>query len=772
MKAEALKIKEKIFYFAKSYPLRIAFIKFVCFVAGIIISKGNIFGVCYPFGISFSASMPGRFVLPTIIGAAAGYLFPLNLSLGVRYISTLISITAVRWTLSDFTKIKNHFLYIPMIVFCSSMVTGLAVLSSEGFDLKDIFLSVLESLIAAGAAYFFERTFKILIRKNIYNLDIREFTFIILSLNIILLSFSGFSFFDISIGRVLALLTILVSSYVAGVEGGAVSGIASGVIFSLPAFGFGYISSSYAFGGMIAGLFSSLGKFGLSFAFIFSWLIIAFQSGDSVRLVCGIYEVLIAISIYLLIPCELLNKFRIKNSCSANFVREMNLKQILARKLHFASKSVNSVPVYIEKAFWDVFKSENTNLSFKSACVDNIYLTCKFCKKAPECWGENARNTSNFFSNLIDEIDFNKKLDIKHNMFDFCENKGRIIESIERNYANFERQNNAKLNLGKFKKSISEQMNAVSSVMEDFAKNSEQKLTVNQELSGILVDKLRKFGMPVLNLICYLNSKEKICIDIECDSILSNKFSEKIVAVISKICGKKLGMPTINNYGTTSRIQICEIKNLSVDFGFTQHSFGGGAVCGDSFCKFEDGEGNFNVILSDGMGTGDAAAIQGNITAELMKNFIKSGIGAGSAVKFVNSALLLNGDQEILSTLDMISLNLFDGNAKFLKAGSPPTFVVRNEEIIKINAPSLPIGILSETNISFEEFNLKSGDFVLMFSDGITDIGEDWICDVIKSKNYENAKELSKRIVKKAIDIRKVNNHDDDITCIAMRLAG
>ena len=84
----------------------------------------------------------------------------------------------------------------------------------------------------------------------------------------------------------------------------------------------------------------------------------------------------------------------------------------------------------------------------------------------------------------------------------------------------------------------------------------------------------------------------------------------------------------------------------------------------------------------------------------------------------------------------------------------------------------MPIGILSDANISFEKFNLQAGDFIIMFSDGITDIGEDWICDIIKSKNYENAKELSKRIVKKGIEIRKTNNHDDDITCIAMELAG
>lgn len=769
MKAEAIKIREKIFYFVKNYPLRMVFIKCMCFLAGVIISKGNILGICYPFGISFSASVPGKFIAPTIIGAAAGYLFPLNLSLGIRYISALISVTAVRWTLSDFTKIKNHFLYIPIVVFCSSFVTGFAVISSEGFDFKDVLLSVFESLIAAGAACFFERTFKILVSKKIYNLNIREFTCVILSLNIILLSFSGFSFLGVSVGRILAIFTILISAYVASVEGGAVAGIASAVAFSLPSFGFGYAPIACAFGGMVAGLFSHFGKFGIAFAFMFSWLMVAFESGDSARLVCGIYEVLIAIFIYLLVSCDFLDKFKIKRFGCEN---KSDFKQVLAQKLRFASKSVNSAPAYIEKAFWDVFKPESKNLNFKTGCVSSIYRLCKHCEKAPLCWGERAKSTSDFFGNMINIAETNKSVNFKLDALGFCENKDEIIKSIRKNYNKFGRQNSAKAAFSKFKKSISEQMGAVSSVMEGFAEKSGEKLVVLEETSDILEKELLKMHIPVLHLVCYRNNKGKICVDIECDSVFANKFSKKVVEKVSEVCGKKLSEPIINNYGATSRIQLCEIKNFSVDFGFTQHAFGEGLVCGDSFCKFEDGEGNFNVIISDGMGTGDAAAVQGNITAELMKNFVKSGMGASSAIKFVNSALLLNEGEEILSTLDMLSLNLFDGQAKFLKAGAPPTFIVRSDEIIKINSESLPIGILSDANISFEKFNLQAGDFIIMFSDGITDIGEDWICDIIKSKNYENAKELSKRIVKKGIEIRKTNNHDDDITCIAMELAG
>lgn len=769
-KAEAVKIKERIFYFAKNYSLRFIFVRFMCFIAGIIISRGNILGAYYPFGMSLSAAVPGKFIAPAVIGTVAGYLFPLNLSSGIRYISTVISITAVRWTLSDLTKIKNHFLYVPAVVFCSSLITGFAVSSAEGVSLREISLNVLESLIAAGAAYFFKNSFNVLSRKKIYNLSTREFTFVILSLNIVLLSVSGFSTFGISIGRILALLIILISAHVLGIQGGALAGISSGAVFSLPAFGLSNISVSYAFGGMISGLFSHFGKLGISFAFIFSWLITAFQSGDSSRLIYGIYEVLIAIFIYLAIPGSFLSKFKKSGFDFWGVKNKSDLKRVFAQKLHFASKSVSSVPAYIEKAFWDVFKFENKSFSFKSDCVASIYSACKHCKKAPLCWGENAKNTSDFFGRMIDKINLGKDFGITPALFEFCENKNKIINSIKESYSKFDRQNSAKNRLCELKRSISEQMSGISSVMEDFSQVSNQKLTVKEDLLDSLKNELLKKHIPVLNLICYQNENQKLFIDIECDSIFANKFDEEIVNLLSKACGRKLSMPVTNNYGMTSRIQICEAKKFSVDFGFSQHAFGGGAICGDSFCKFEDGEGNLNVIISDGMGTGDAAALQGNITAELMKNFVKSGIGATPAVKFVNSALLADGSDETLSTLDMVSINLFDGNAKFIKAGSPPTFIIRGGEIIKISAESLPIGILSEASISFKEFNLQKDDFVLMFSDGVTDIGEEFVSDIIKSQKYESAKMLSNIIVKKSVSVRKKNCHDDDITCIAMKI--
>ena len=62
---------------------------------------------------------------------------------------------------------------------------------------------------------------------------------------------------------------------------------------------------------------------------------------------------------------------------------------------------------------------------------------------------------------------------------------------------------------------------------------------------------------------------------------------------------------------------MCEKTKYKIDFEIAQHHCNGSSVCGDSFKAFEDGFGNFNIILSDGMGTGKSAAKEGSLLRNL-----------------------------------------------------------------------------------------------------------------------------------------------------------
>ena len=85
-----------------------------------------------------------------------------------------------------------------------------------------------------------------------------------------ILAFANVMIGYVSVGRILAVLAVLYCAQYGGVGGGSVSGIATGIIFSLSSASLSYIAGAYAFGGLIAGLFSPLGRIAVAGAFILS----------------------------------------------------------------------------------------------------------------------------------------------------------------------------------------------------------------------------------------------------------------------------------------------------------------------------------------------------------------------------------------------------------------------------------------------------------------------------------------------------------------------
>lgn len=154
-----------------------------------------------------------------------------------------------------------------------------------------------------------------------------------------------------------------------------------------------------------------------------------------------------------------------------------------------------------------------------------------------------------------------------------------------------------------------------------------------------------------------------------------------------------------------------------------------------------------------------------------MATLIKAGIGFDCALKIVNSALLVKSGDESLATIDLAVFDLFSGKVNFMKAGATISYVRKFGKAIKIDAPSLPVGILNEVEFSREDLELSQDDLIVLFSDGVTASGDDWIPAIIESWKGEAPQELAEKALSEAI-ARRNDGHDDDITVIVMKIAG
>ena len=197
---------------------------------------------------------------------------------------------------------------------------------------------------------------------------------------------------------------------------------------------------------------------------------------------------------------------------------------------------------------------------------------------------------------------------------------------------------------------------------------------------------------------------------------------------------------------------------------------------GDAAAFLETEKGRSLLALSDGMGTGTAAAKESHTAIELLEQFTEAGFDRELSVKMINSALLLRRGEETYATLDICEIDLYNGHAVFIKMGAAASYLWRNGRVISLRSAALPAGILKQVVPEQNEMLLKDGDMLFMVTDGITDAlgGEEQTAAWLKGKllafpvaNPEDAAEYILQEAKK--EREKADIHRDDMTVLAAR---
>lgn len=193
---------------------------------------------------------------------------------------------------------------------------------------------------------------------------------------------------------------------------------------------------------------------------------------------------------------------------------------------------------------------------------------------------------------------------------------------------------------------------------------------------------------------------------------------------------------------------------------------------GDSYRFAHIGGGKYVIALSDGMGTGSDAARESRAMLELLESFLYAGFETDTAVKFINSVMLLKSDAEAFVTMDLCIIDLTTGQAEFIKTGAEPSFIMRNKQVDTVKASSLPIGVVASLNAESTHRHMKDGDVIVMVSDGIEnrECGSMWISDFIeKSDIKESETGLADRILNHAIE-QNNGKVKDDMTVLSVKL--
>ena len=144
------------------------------------------------------------------------------------------------------------------------------------------------------------------------------------------------------------------------------------------------------------------------------------------------------------------------------------------------------------------------------------------------------------------------------------------------------------------------------------------------------------------------------------------------------------------------------------------------SVSGDSVLQTRLNDGKHLLVLSDGMGTGPEARKSSQIAIKMLERLLMSGFDKDTSIDLINSSIM-NSEEEIFATLDIIIADLYNGKIEFIKNGACPTYIKNKKKVQLIKSISIPAGILEEINLTSYDKDIEDQDIIVMCSDGIID---------------------------------------------------
>ena len=204
-------------------------------------------------------------------------------------------------------------------------------------------------------------------------------------------------------------------------------------------------------------------------------------------------------------------------------------------------------------------------------------------------------------------------------------------------------------------------------------------------------------------------------------------------------------------------------------------------VGGDFYDYYTLDDDHVAILIADVSGKGIPAAMFMMKTITCFKNYMSISKTPAEIMKEVNRTIYEGNDSNMFVTCFLAIVNTKNGQVKFANAGHNPPVVGQNKkyQYLHCNA-GFVLGGLPEAFVKDEEFTLKKGDSLTLYTDGITEAmnknrelyGEERLLNLFNKKEYSCLVELHRDLKD---DVEKfVNGADqsDDMTYITLQYRG
>jgi stage II sporulation protein E len=144
------------------------------------------------------------------------------------------------------------------------------------------------------------------------------------------------------------------------------------------------------------------------------------------------------------------------------------------------------------------------------------------------------------------------------------------------------------------------------------------------------------------------------------------------------------------------------------------------------------------------------------MVVDLLQKFIEAGFRKEVAIQLMNSAMVLQGEEDSFSTLDYAMIDLYTGQLELIKIGGATTFIKRGNEVEMISEETLPAGADIHIEVESVKKQLRNGNFLVMVTDGVIEYlhvrnPKETLRDIIATIQTDNAGVLAEKILEQVL---------------------
>lgn len=387
---------------------------------------------------------------------------------------------------------------------------------------------------------------------------------------------------------------------------------------------------------------------------------------------------------------------------------------------------------------------------------------CAACDGCAVCWDEHRMDLSVRIRQMLQAVvaHYPREEIVRNAYVNSCPRYSYMVEEAIAAFGRLELNQAWYRRLLENRLAIAGQLDAIAGLMNEWSKNDRIVDAQNRVLMSKIAFEVKEKGLIVQDIHIYEDKEKKKYVRAKVASKWGGGIPSKYyLKALERASGKTLrleqGAKSIITKDATT-LTVYEDTKFYTMVGVSAKKKNGSSISGDNFTMFTTENGRYYLCLSDGMGSGGQASKESELVVDLLQKFVEAGFQEDLAIRMMNSAMVLQGEDQAYSTLDLAKINLYDGEVELYKIGAAATFIRGAKETEYISASSLPTGASLDFEPEIIRRRLQDGDFLVMVSDGVLEYlhvknPEEKFSEILTDIETDNASALAQKALERVL---------------------